>query len=439
MLRILESMKVNQAHPIIMWLFVIFYTAITLTLLSLYPAQTRYVFMFNWAALLIAVIYIITPLGSKRLSAPNDTSKRYNTLQWWLRIVVMELSLFFLMMGISWLIQPSAYIQSLHQQLTNFGLFPWSWICIIAIAFGLCGYHKQQDTYMHNLAIPKHAHNQTFVSCINSAVKITTFSAWCITLLLVCIIWAKIFIPEPFILAHGFNLATILTTLILFFFSFTKLFKKALKKICAFKNPTPLSITICCIGISLLLIIFSMLFSGLHTSHIKISSFIQYYMNKNPQILWHIFSLSWWFSWSYLAGIYIARISKGYSIRMMLIATLSLPVVIAILLSFTHNNSFMTSYIPVICATLGFIGILLLFTNKSFLPSTVMTFLPYADRPRHRDHHFLFRKWFQVAFIVAYFFLAINLPALYLIVFGMALPGILLIPFVLTRIFSSSK
>lgn len=427
-------MKVNQAHPIIMWLLIAANVAITLTLLSLYPLQTRYIFMFNWIALLIAVVYIITPLGSKRLAAANDTHKRHNTLQWWLRIIAMQLSLLFLLMGISWLIQPSAYIQSLHQQLTHFGLYPWSWISIVAVAFGIHNYRQQQDTHMHNIIAPQRKTSQTLISVINTTVKNTGFAAWSITLLLICIIWARIFIPEPFILVHGFNFATILTTLILFFFSFTKIFKKVLKKICAHKNPTPLAITICYISITLLLIIFSMLFSSLYSHDIKISGFIQYYMNKNPYTLWQLFSLCWWFSWSYLAGIYIARISKGYSIRMMLIATLSLPIAITLLLSFVHTSSYMTTLIPVICATLGFIGIVLLFTNKIFLPSTVMTFLPHAEVPRHRDHHFLIRKWFQTAFIIAYFFLAMNLPALYLIIFGIVLGGIFLIPFVIRSI-----
>src|SRR5699024_374347 len=46
---------------------------------------------------------------------------------------------------------------------------------------------------------------------------------------------------------------------------------------------------------------------------------------------WTIYYWGWWMSWSPFVGIFIARISKGRSIREFVIAVLGVPVVVSII------------------------------------------------------------------------------------------------------------
>lgn len=418
-------MKTNKPHHFITYSSVAVFSALAIALLKCYSSDLYPFFAIGWVALALTLIMLFLPSSYKA-----TLKKTYSTGQWLLQIAAFQLSLFAMYLGVSWVsnmtissfntLPKPLFTLTSFDLLAHFGLFPWGIALVIAFLFIKLSNIKQTDIYFSNLLAPNTASNHIGWRSTNAAIKYGLGLAILSCIFFITLLWALVFAPDLFPIRVGATVSNMFIPLALFAVTFSKFFKQTLKKLLAYKNPTSLGICIATLGTSIILILLNIVFSFLPHSPVALPAFIQNFMKQGVMPLWNLFSACWWLSWGFIAGLFIARISRGYSTAQIFMATLTLPLLL--LLScylILHNNIITTqfylsttySYLTPLIATLGFIGLITLTMRKIFLPCMILSYLPLSIT-KHRNHHFMFRKYFQACAILLYFYLATNLASL---------------------------
>ena len=390
-----------------------------------------------WLALALALIIIVSPWGSQRLPGNND-KPTFPPLHWLLNIFAIQLSLTAAFLGICELcgqvlpigtsLHPHLFSTNLQLFLTHYGLFPWSLYAICAVGFGVVAYRSKENGYFNKLLFPlfKSQEQQPLGLTFNGHTKLFSISGFSITLALLCVLLAALICSafQPF--TTGFTPGTVMLTIVLIFFAYTHYFRKYLTKSLTPPIPIPLANLKIAIVFVLLLIALNLVLSPLNKqTQLSTPKFITTLQQSNWMQFWHIFSASWWLVWTPIMGIFIARISRGYTVRQMLFASLLLPAITACVLSIWPPHSSWYSPHPIlgtVIAWVGFIGIIFMFMQHKMLPMFILSYLPNQDRYKHRDHQDFFRKVYRLATASLYLFLPAGVSLLFIFMYVLAFP-----------------
>lgn len=412
---------------------------ITTLLFTFIPYKIHYLYLFNWLALAITIYYLISTRGNQHITSNQQELKGLSIMQIGLRIMLVQICLLMIFIGIEKLLNFGSVIHIYSEQLTHYGLYPWPWVCIVCVAFSHYCKKNNTNTYSHHLVSSKKMAQNLIITAINAAPKLTLFMTWTITMLLICTMWAEIFTPKPYQLALGAHLSAVLTTLPLCLFSLCSPFKKITNKLFSFKTPRVPSILFSCISITIIFIVLSIITAPLTKHAVVIPSFLNTFLTVTPSTLNSLFCFSWWFGFSYITGIYIAHLARGYTIRSIILLVFTIPAILIILATLIIQPITIDNYTAYTLATMGFIGLSLIFMADDFLPAMTMCYLPAAKHPRYRNHTLLFRKYIQVLALIAYVFFTLGSAALSVILFASALLSVFYIPFILKYSITQAK
>ncbi len=393
--------------------------------------------------LLTVLLLLISPLGHARLTPDHDKTKRLRFWPWIFSILALQLCLILVYFGIAnvvghWLPintspKSSLLFSGLYYSLIQLGLFPWNIILLAAIAMSFYSYRRNQDAYLSTLLYPIFKSNplQTWGLIIDSLAKISTSLVIACSLAFMSLLLASLLAKSAMV--SGITSATAIVVMVLLIVTFTQSFKRYLKQLFNRSIPLAVSIPILCVFIAAALVILSLLLRAFITpAQTKLPNFIRHFQHFGWDNLWRLFSAAWWLAWTPVIAVFIARISRGYRIRHIILAVLLLPVLISLLfLLLSHHHFqmvFLSSKVYAIIAWLGFIGLLLMIGKYSTLPMLMMCYLPKRDLIKHRDHQIYFRKCVQMSIGFIYLFLPIGIlgPGILLFIFTLPL-GLLLL------------
>lgn len=408
------------------------------------PTLILNVFYIFWIALACAIMLIVTPLGNRRLAHDLDDSiTRLPVQQWLFGIFILEIT----MIGVYWgicllngklfLINTTAHTQLFQQAikagLLHSGLFPWSLYAVIAAGMGVLAYAKQKNAYFSELLKPfsKQEPAGSISLILNIGAKRITLFAISVTLLLMTLLLISFVLPLNTHVAHNFQPAALLTTLILLFAVFSQFFKRYVAHAFSRHVPTSLNFPMFCVvlGFTLLLLSASTESMTNATAAQATPHFIEHWIAYHWHTAWLIFSVMWWTCFTPLFCGFVARISRGYRVRELIMAVLFLPVIVTLLLLFAKQSwlssiHFSDATIQLI-SLLCFIILLPLLVNHSTSANAILAYLPKNGETKPRDHHPFFLKIAQYTIVALYFYLTIGMNGLSVFLFA---PCFLIVP-----------
>ena len=155
---------------------------------------------------------------------------------------------------------------------------------------------------------------------------------------------------------------------------------------------------------------------------LKTPSFLNQWLSQPWTDLWLIFANSWWLCWLPMTAITLARISRGYRVREVVMANLILPLLFSLGLGFTQHFSWDIAPLwAVLISAAGLLG-LLLFTLRCVLACFVLSFLPRQDEYRYRSPRSLLIKILQAATAFLFLYLPSGMTLFHVLFFACVLP-----------------
>lgn len=127
-----------------------------------------------------------------------------------------------------------------------------------------------------------------------------------------------------------------------------------------------------------------------------------------------------------LIGITIARISRGRSIRAVILGTLGAPFAITLILCFTRLNGEIPPLAAAFIAGLGLLGLLCMTLHKKVAPSFILVYLPRQDQYKFRPYASTFTKVLQMAIGFLFIYLPGGMTIIHFFFFAAALPLIIM-------------
>ena len=260
---------------------------------------------------------------------------------------------------------------------------------------------------------------------INFIGRLATFIAFASTFCLISLLWASMAAVFPII--TGFYLTPLLLSVILIFIILSKLYRRNVAK--SFGKSLPLIpgvfLWVGCFAIAIWLV------NGFLApmTHIRISqpALLNHWLTQPWRLLWLIFANSWWFLWTPIAGITIARISRGYRIRELIAATLALPLIISLILAGTKHFSWeLTPLTASVISGTGLLGLFCIVFHKKAVPAFILVYLPKRDHYKFRSYHSTIVKVTQFAVGALFVYLPGGMAIMHFLTFAAALPLILI-------------
>lgn len=394
-------------------------------------------FRLFWLCTIAAVFFIFSPYGNHRFAdAQDETAARLPFSQWILCIIVLELSLFGAYYGIDlinnhlFLINESSTLSSfstsLHNALLHYCLFPWSLYVMVAVSMGVLAYKQNLNAYFSALLEPLSKQNpqETLSLVVNTGARRCTMFAIGIALVFMTLLLINLALPLQQHIAHGYIPNALLSTLALLVFSYSDFAKRNAYRIFSRHISTAIGFPIFCIVFGIIIVFLSLATAGLTQQHPTTQEphLIEQWIHFNSQTAWSIFSMTWWLCLTPLVSGFIARVSKGYRVREVIIGFLALPAITALCLAHPH----MMQWVPWPTSTLrdniiglvSFIVLLPLLVNHSNSGNVILAYFPKGGVAKYRDHLPFFFRTLQVSVICVYLYLIIGINALSLFLFA---------------------
>lgn len=414
-------------------------------------------FDIYWILFAGVLILALTPLGGIRTSAPDDDNKTHPSFRSWiLRIVILELSLIAIFYGICHLTghvlpvlttsQPGLFSTSLYYLLVHLGLFPFTAFALIACGFGYLSYRDNQDAYFSTVLHPvlKSSVDDAVGLITNTSARAATMYALSSTIAFMSLLIISIFIPHKTLVAFtGFSPIPLVTVFILLALILNKKFNQKIYTLITKKQMSPIIVML---GFTLLLaaalIILILFFSDHGGAAVRTPGLIKSLLKHGWANAYDIFISMWWISWAPITGIFIAKISRGHTIREILLATLALPLLIGIVIFFIHHFHITLHYHRIFDVTgfiipfIGFLLVLSIMAPKNIFSITMQTYLPKRNNIKHRSQDRFISKLLQFSALMLYFYLPAGITVLCILFFVFMLVLsvlLLLLPFALVK------
>jgi len=393
-------------------------------------------FYLFWLSIACALFLILSPFGNKRLAQnAEDAVIRLPKLQWFVCILLLELGLYGIYCGISllngdvFLINGSAqshlFSHSLKMQLLHYGLFPWSLYALIAIGMGVLGYCKQTDAYFSNLLKPftKQGPQETLGLIVNNIARSSTLFGLSITLLFFIFLLLSFVISPEIQLNIGFKTAALLTTLLLLVASFTNTAKQRVKRLFSNRISTTVSFPLFCVVLAILILVLNIISTTLSSNTPTQSepAIIARWIAYNRHTAWSFFSIVWWICLAPIVCGFIARVSKGYKIRDILLCVLAFPILLCVFFIVSRDFNFSSIAVSLltlkIVSLISFLIVLPLLVNHANAPMMILAYFPKNGAPKPRDQQPFFLKLSRLTVVATYFYLVVGINGISLLIF----------------------
>ena len=211
-------LKMKKIHLGLGYLTLALFVLCSVLLYTFVPNDVAMFANLNWIALLLIVIVAITPLGSRKLQAieqtPPDTEKKNKqqateTLKkqsiktWLCNIFLLQISVGLIYYGTAMMTgvvlplakktHPEAFMQSLNQILIHNGLFPWALVALFGLCFGIVAYRKNKDGYFNTVILASFKKiNPNSGIIIDNIGRSLIYSALALSTIIACISLATI-------------------------------------------------------------------------------------------------------------------------------------------------------------------------------------------------------------------------------------------------------
>ncbi|MBS0352105.1 MAG: BCCT family transporter [Proteobacteria bacterium] len=393
-----------------------------------------HVFKFHWLSLAAVLIICFSPLGNKKFGTDQGVQKRYQWWSWLWQVFFLQGCLGAIFFGILVTCaikvpvltpaQPQLLQNSWYQLLISQGLFPWAVVGLLAITFSFWSYQKNQDAYFASLI--KTLNQKALIEIIiNFFGRCSTVFVYCSTLCLLGLLWASFIGNLP--IAVGFALAPLITSLILLLFTLSKLYRRTINKL--FSQGLPLFIALFFWVIFFAVAIWLVNGFVILVAHSQFPApkLLSYWLKQPWTKLGLIFINSWWLLWTPITAITIARISRGYSVRSILLAILILPLLAAVTLRLTAGHSWQLPPLAAgIASGIGLLGIFWMTLRKTGIPAFILTYLPRRDHYKFRSYRRTLVQLTKIAVIIFFIYMPSGIVVIHFFAFCLALPLIVM-------------
>ena len=368
----------------------------SLLIVFLYRANILIAMQANWWLIPILIFTCISHTGSIRIYAAE---KRLHPLVWLGAIACIQMSLYGLFTAITNTVltipvmsyQATFTANSTFYKIsTMYGLFPWSLYTIIAVILSYIAHHKKQRGLMSSTIqrLFHNTHTDAIGLSVDYLIRSSTTVVICTSLSMFAIYLSHI--ATNFLnitLLQGSNIITLLTITLFMSMCLQPLYASVCRQM-SVKLPIVVSLLVFTLLLSIIAILLSWLTTTLPAplnilSHLE-GLLPEFFAPKNWQENWGIFSAIWWFGWTPVVAGFIATISKGYTIRSVIGASLWLPLAWTVI-----NPSFS---IPTYFAWLGGLVLLLFFWRKPLLTFLMYHVLPDTHPIKQRPHFYYVRS-----------------------------------------------
>ena len=426
-------MRILQSRKLLLLIATVVVIALSISSLWLFTETIPTAFNVYWILLAAILLLAFSPWGNISLAIPENKKPTLPLITWLLKICLLELSLFAIFYGVCLLSgnllpvlvtpQPGLFTNTLNFSLIHLGLFPFTAFALIAVITAYFSYRKNEHAYFNVILTPvlKSGPNDTVGLIANAGARAATLLALSSTIAFMSLLITSIFVPDKMFRSFStFNPVTLITVFILLALVVSK---KLSQKIEFLTKKKQVPILILFIGF-IILIAFALsllvLFFSNSSGHLlTLPTPIKNLLTHGWKTLWEIFSLLWWASWAPIVGVFIAKMSRGYKVRTVLLGVLATPLLISIIMFFIHNNSTTTTP-PHLTTTItdfmiplvGFLFAFLIFTSKTTFSMVIQTYLPKPAKLKYRPPHHFIIKVFNTSMIILYFYLACGIPLL---------------------------
>ncbi len=437
-------MEYAKAHTKLLYGIGFSIAVVSLLLIEFASHAVMKAYWIHWLVLVTVLVLSISPFGTIKLTTKATDKRQRHFVSWLAQLFLLQLTLIFVFIGIAlvfshWLPlttqEPHSNImyQTTETLLYHNGLFPWAIYALYAGQLAYISYIKHQDAYIHTTLFPLLKSNAKTVlgTVLNVQARAATFIVIAITFGFMTLLIASVTMPHTTPLLTGFCIKTMIIAFMIIVFGFTKPFKKINKQLLNPKIPLFISTITTLILFAFLILLMNTLFSHLGQLSLTPPRLITWLERKNSMTLWIIFSSAWWIGWTPLIAAHMAKYSRGYSIRTLMLSLLILPSVLALFIYLfpeIFNTLSQAPLITSLLSLLAFIYLLIVLTKKKVLPMLIQCYLPRDDFYKHRDPYFYFRKLFQIMLVTIYLYLPSGISIIVLVIFILTLCFTLQIP-----------
>ena len=361
-------MKVAKGHPKQILPLLLVFLALTILPIYYFTDAVHYVYYINWGVLAICLLTLVVPAGKVKIV---ESGNKLPLPRWLANIFLFQVLLFFLFIGVSTLCgqithapfpeKVGAFNQAIYTLFFRYALFPWPIYTLFAGAFGIMCYRRQKDCYLSDVAGQKEISSDSRLgSALNSIIKMSTIISLAMLVGFGAILIASLFSNGRLYIPSGMQLGTMIFVFLLVVLLYTRTFKNYMNRLLDSGLATPLVMILVALFIAVSMLIFSY-FTPANDASIALPKIVVHLQDAGWFTIWTLFSASWWLAWAAIAGIFLAHISRGYSLRAMVLASLLLPAGLMLALYLKMPIGIANSALGKALGLIGFVGVLFLF------------------------------------------------------------------------------
>ena len=384
------------------------------------PQYLKILYFSHWLMILVSVVLIISGKSGFKLKNQSEPTPRYRLIPWIARIIGLQLGLFITFIAVSQIpiqqtvivtLNANSWLNHIKQLLFTFGYLPQAALAILAAAFVHVIYQQRQPAQISNLLQPliTTQDNDALALIINTSARVASIVTIALTFAVITLLLAITITPESITFRGGFYAGTIMLIIVLVALNYSKAFKALLKHlITSIKNW--LVITIVLIVLLTALLTFGhYVFSAFDQFQIPTPNLMTRFSQQHSQSFWLIFMAGWWLGWLPASAIYLAKISSGHSIRLIVVVTMTCGILITTMLyALMHITMVFISaheWLVALLGLIGFFGLLWQFQQQQMLPCLIELQLQKNNQYKHRNPTRYLIKLFQIAIIFIYLYL----------------------------------
>ncbi len=421
---------------------------ISLVLLLNFMTQVVWSYHGYWLWVIGAAVVIFSPLGNKKLKIPDGMTV-LNPVQWLSQIFILELSLFAVFWGICVLsgntlpvftdVKPPLFSNTIAHTLLTRGLFPWVGVALIASALGYLGFRRDHNTLMANTFFPNAVPDKPFSLIVNTTTRAAMMFALSSTIALITLLIASTLAPTNMNALKETHFAGLIFSCLVLFFMSSKFIKRQSHHLITRYDLSPITALFgLFVFLAFIVIVLALFFGTGFSMKFNTPHFLFALLKPGALLNWQLFAILWWLSWMPVAGLFIARLSRGYSLRAIILATCALPLVFYLLCFWVSSHTIheIPHWIAMIVSVLGLFGLLTIIAPRHTFAWLTQMMIPKGGALKYRpfDRFIVKISQFSALMLVIYLVGGVALlnvfffPALiFLSILFLALPLALLV------------
>lgn len=381
----------------------------------------------NWLCLATAAFCVLSPWGGVVIDDEQSPGKLYGLFGWWLRIFLMQLSLILVYIGLHTLAYKALPVSNGQVDLTDtlktiwqhWALYPWGAVAMMTIAMSFTAYNQRRNAFVSSTAQDLlHNKDDSLLThllgiCSRNALVAALSTTFGLYMLFAACLLVQ---GHTKAIATGLNTPAFIVALLMLVVAILPFTKSGVSRLMRRQIPSILGIVALILIGAIIVLILSGIAQSIEFGPSKQNNPIFYNDLKQlgPDGIWMLFSANWWLAFTPVCAFLIGRISKGYSVRMIIIGTLIGPAALAAAPHFHYWLNPVLLLVLIWAGFLLFFGLLSLDRNRSML---VQIYLPKLGRFKSRDYHYFFRRVFRFAAASIYLYLPIGIMYLALMMY----------------------